>query len=392
MRHGTGLFSLSADPIHFGHLNVIRRAAKACENLIVLVSNSDGKDYVFNLATRLQMVKRAILHHIEEKNIKVIGSDELLVDVFLREGCDMMFRGVRDGEDRRFEEAQMNLHSRILPGFSGMVRYLDAHKAFQDVSSTLVRSFASKGLDISDMVPLFVKSRMERKVLNRYLVGVTGQMGTGKTYVAEMLGRWLASRNVPAMNLNLDVLVRNLYVEQTQGADRVREKLAELLGPTILSHGGSEVNPNRLKEMLAQGKIPPDTLKEMHNITAPHVYRLMRECMAGARGVVLLEWAQLIENDMCSLVNNDVIVVEAPEKYRKEFLKKRGVDPALAERFKAEQWDTDRKVAELNKILAADDCGVCLRYENVPGRQPDTLGLALLKLFPELESVRGDTG
>lgn len=372
-----GIFPLSADPIHFGHLSIIGLASRGCEKLLVLVTNSEGKEYLFDLETRLQMVKHAVNHFVEGDNIEILSSQDLLVDVFLKEGCDVIFRGIRDNEDRCFEEDQMRIHDRILPGFHRSVHYLKAVPKFRDISSTLVRSFTSKGLDVSDMVPLSVKSMMEETFLSRYLVGITGQMGTGKTYVSKYI-----AKSCGATHLNIDELVRELYVEQTPGADKMRQGLVDLFGKDVLTEDGKQVDTKKLKDFICKF---PDLLGDMHDLVEPHVYRLMREHLRNSGGLILLEWAQLIENDMCSLVNNNVVVVHTPSQMvRDEFLQKRGVDRRFSKRVEEEQWDTLKKMEELHNMIESDGHGTLIPYSNHPGRSPQELVSSVMGLFPAL--------
>lgn len=101
-RFQRGLFSLSADPIHYGHVHIIRRAASQCGTLVVYVTDNDLKrgSYLFDITDRALMVERAIEIAAKEgvgfENIEIVAGNDLLVDVFLREGCDVVFRGVRD--------------------------------------------------------------------------------------------------------------------------------------------------------------------------------------------------------------------------------------------------------------------------------------------------------
>ncbi|MBL7058194.1 adenylyltransferase/cytidyltransferase family protein [Patescibacteria group bacterium] len=97
------MVSLSADPIHYGHIDLITQAKEKCDELIVWVAMNDNKKPIFNLEERLVMVKKAInLANIY--NVLAIASDEMLVDVYMREGCDVLFRGIRDEKDRQYED------------------------------------------------------------------------------------------------------------------------------------------------------------------------------------------------------------------------------------------------------------------------------------------------
>ena len=351
-----GLVPLSADPMTYGHIDLITRASTQCRELIVLIALNDGKcgSYVLPLCERVLMARRALR---AIKNVRVIESEGLLVDVFLREGCDVVFRGIRNEADKTYEETQMRYHDLILPGFSQRVVYLPARQELRDISSSLVKAFVSHGVDVSPFVPLFVKARLEELIVGQFLIGVSGGMASGKSYVAAQLAQHLGGTHV-----NFDEFLRELYVEDSPGAQLVRDRLAELLGRDVLSPDGKSVERQTLKVRIFDPHCPNDVRRAVHDLTTPHVLRLYRKYLKGVRGVVLVEWAQLVEMGLANLVNNRVIVVDSPD--RDELLKKRGIDRDAFDRVAAHQWSVEQKVSTLESVVARDQFGSVVAYEN----------------------------
>ena len=117
-----GLVPISADPMTNGHIDLIRRAAKRCETLVVLIANNGSKlgKYTFSLEQRLEMARRALA---SLDNVKVIASDGLLVDSGLFQGCDVVFRGIRNRQDREYELQQMRFNGLLEPGFVQKIRF-----------------------------------------------------------------------------------------------------------------------------------------------------------------------------------------------------------------------------------------------------------------------------
>ena len=140
------------------------------------------------------------------------------MDVFLRDGCDVVFRGLRNEKDKRYEEAQMGFHDLIHPGFLKSVKYIEAEPRYRHVSSTVIKAFILRHIDVSDMVPPFIKDRLEQHIHKQFFVGITGPMAVGKTTVATAAVEEFRKRGIPAQHLNVDDLVRELYVEDTTGA------------------------------------------------------------------------------------------------------------------------------------------------------------------------------
>lgn len=203
-----GLLPLSADPITFGHLDLIRRASALCGELLVAVMDNGLKagSYLFSRDERRSMTERAV-QDLGLGNVRVVASGGLLTDLWLTEACDAIVRGVRDEADRAYEERQMRIHASILPAVEGRVLYLPADPRLSLVASSLVKGLVSRGLDVSAWVPAFVKRRLEEKLLRQRRIAVTGGIAVGKTSVAAKLAeRWTARTGQGAWHVNLDQL------------------------------------------------------------------------------------------------------------------------------------------------------------------------------------------
>jgi len=376
----TGLFQLSADPIHYGHLALIGLATNECDRLVVLVTSSATKDYTFTLAERTDMVRRAILQQFPEETdtpqIEVIASEAPLVDVYLREGCDVLIRGIRNKQDKEFEFRQVMHHWRFCPALQ--YQFIENVPAtLKTISSSSVKSMVAQGFDVSELVPLFIKSKLERRILKQCLVGIAGRTGVGKSWVAKHLvecefwdlglGHKGNRIKTAAHHINVDELVRELLAEDSPGAQQVRDRISTLLGPEVLTEDQKEIVREELHKAIlgASG----DTLVKLHKTTAPHVHRLLRKHLRGKQGVILVEWARLVEDcDLTNMVNNDVILVDAPDVYRKKFLEARGFNFDLLARFDANQPTADQREQELLDLIHSDHCGFCLRYDNWEGQ------------------------
>src|SRR5688572_1385691 len=290
-----GLVALSADPATFGHLDLIARSAAKCRELVVLVANNDRKlgSYCFPLAERTAMVERAV-GEAGIGNVRVVGSSGLLVDVYLREGCDRLFRGVRNEKDVDYEEEQAQLNRMILPALDGRIEYVEAARDLKLVSSTLVKAFVDLYLDVDKFVPMFVKRMLEEKRLEQKRITVTGGIAVGKSWVAAELASQAAAAGPAAKHINVDQLLRDVYDEASPGAQVVRDALAKQFGEAVLAPDGMTVDRRRLAEFLfVRGA--DDHRQFVTDLTMPHVARKYREAIASCKGLVILEWAQTAE-------------------------------------------------------------------------------------------------
>jgi pantetheine-phosphate adenylyltransferase len=351
-----GLVPLSADPITYGHIDLITRAAACCDDVVAFIGHNDLKSgsYLFTLPERIAMTVRAVAHL---PNVRVQACDSLLVDIFIREGCDCVFRGIRNETDRVYEAQQLRYNDMILPGFASHTIYLSAASEFTDISSSAVKAFVSHHVDVSRFVPLCVKARLEEEICGYQLIGITGGIASGKSYVAAEL-----ATRLDGIHLNFDHLLRKLYVEQSRGAQRVRDSLAQWLGPEVLKNEGREVNRTVLAGRMFDPQCPDQLRQQVEALTTPHVFRLYREQLAHARGVVIVEWAQLAQMGLGHLVNNKVVIVDSPD--REQLLTKRGISSEAFCRIAAHQWSTHKQVAHLETVVARDRFGSVTLYEN----------------------------
>ena len=387
-----GLVALSADPITFGHLDLVRKAAKMCEQVIVLVAINDRKrdSYLFSLRERIAMTRRAITEQ-GLRNVRVIGSAGLLIDVYLKEGCDALVRGIRNSDDRIYEETQMTLHTIVLPELEGHIEYIEAEEHLKLLSSTMVKAFASHHLDVSDFVPAFVKQALEERILGQYKIAVTGTIAVGKSFVASQLVERVRAMDKPAHHLNIDQLIRELYAEDSAGAQMMREAMADILGDEVLTEHRNDVNRGVLAKHLFAKDCPQELREQIERLTTPHVMRKYREFLNGKEGLIVLEWAQLAEMCVSKWTNHHVIVVDSPDK--EAFAAMRGIEKTRLEELAKVQRTAAEKVEAIQKEMTKGHHGLVLCYQNylrptVEEAQKDIASLVdqVFELFPALNS------
>lgn len=138
----------SFDPVTSGHLNIIRRAANIFDKLIVCVMVNAGKNPMFSLEEREELIRRITR---DLPNVEVDCSNELLANYAKRKGSCVIVKGLRAGSD--FEnEFQMALVNRKLnPELDTM--FLTADSQYMYLSSSMVKELGRYGADLSDFLP-----------------------------------------------------------------------------------------------------------------------------------------------------------------------------------------------------------------------------------------------
>ena len=138
----------SFDPVTSGHLNIIRRAAKIFDKLIVCVMVNAGKNPMFTLKERVDLIRRVTS---DIANVEVDSSNELLADYAQRRGSCVIVKGLRAGSD--FEnEFQMALNNhKINPNHDTM--FLTAESQYMYLSSSTVKELGNYNVDLSEFLP-----------------------------------------------------------------------------------------------------------------------------------------------------------------------------------------------------------------------------------------------
>ncbi len=157
----TAIYPGSFDPLTNGHLDVIQRAAKLFDRIIVAVASNASKSPLFTLQERADLVART-LADMGPANVEVDRFDGLLVDYVARRGGCAVVRGLRAVSDFEFE-FQLALMNRKL-NESVETIFLMPKDTYSFLSSRLVKEIARLGGDVSAFVPAHVREALRSRL------------------------------------------------------------------------------------------------------------------------------------------------------------------------------------------------------------------------------------
>jgi len=159
-----GLYPGTFDPVTNGHLDVIARAARLLDKLVVGVSISAGKGPMFGLDERVELVEAEIKSIAKDNGmvIEVLPFDTLLIDFARKVGAMMIVRGLRAVTDFDFEFQMFGMNYRMAPDIETV--YLMASERHQFIASRLVKEVAMLGGDITSFVPSLTLDRVMKRV------------------------------------------------------------------------------------------------------------------------------------------------------------------------------------------------------------------------------------
>ncbi len=149
----------SFDPITNGHLDVLQRAAKLFDRVIVAVAKSDSKNPLFDLEERLALVRQAVRHL---PTVEPDSFDGLLVEYVEKRGAAAVVRGLRAVSDFEFE-FQLALMNRKLNERVETI-FMMPKDTYTFLSSRIVKEIARLGGDVSAFVPAHVREALAEKL------------------------------------------------------------------------------------------------------------------------------------------------------------------------------------------------------------------------------------
>jgi pantetheine-phosphate adenylyltransferase len=155
MRHC--IYPGTFDPITYGHLDVLARAARLFERVTVAVAENPGKQPLFPTAQRLEMVRPNIARF---PNVGLVAFGGLLVEFALAQRCSAIIRGLRALSDFEFEFNMALMNRHLQPEIETL--FVMPNEQFSYTSSSLVKQVAQYGGDVSHFVPPNVAAELER--------------------------------------------------------------------------------------------------------------------------------------------------------------------------------------------------------------------------------------
>lgn len=148
----------SFDPVTNGHLDIIKRGAQICDELIVAVLQNKVKSSLFSVEERVRMLNE-VTNHLP--NVKIFAFDGLLVDFARQMDAKMIIRGLRAITDFEYELQMAQTNHKLAPEVETV--FLTTSLDYSFLSSTTVKEVASFQGDISQFVPKVIEEKIKEK-------------------------------------------------------------------------------------------------------------------------------------------------------------------------------------------------------------------------------------
>jgi pantetheine-phosphate adenylyltransferase len=162
MTERVALYPGSFDPPTNGHLDILSRARRLADRVIVAVLENDAKTPLFSVAERIEMIREIVG---DDPSTPVRSFSGLLVDFAREAGATLIVRGLRAVSDYEYELQMALMNRRLKPSVETV--FLMAKEEYSYVSSRLVKEAAKLGGDIGGLVPESVERRLVARVKTR---------------------------------------------------------------------------------------------------------------------------------------------------------------------------------------------------------------------------------
>ncbi len=155
----SAIYAGSFDPIHYGHLDIIRRAAKLTDKLQVAVLGNSNKSSVLSIEERIDLVKTVTA---DIKNVEVVTFNNLLLDYVAENNIDAIVKGLRNYQDFQYEQDLANGIKAVNKNVETLMLFTSLEYSY--LSSSMVRDFAKYSNDLEKYVPQEVKEVLIKKI------------------------------------------------------------------------------------------------------------------------------------------------------------------------------------------------------------------------------------
>lgn len=327
------------DPFHYGHestvVSFLKLNPKAFLYIILGINEEKKNGQAFTTEEKIFLIEETIPKKYL-KRIKIVPYSKIIANYLYEQNIQMFVKGVRDQKDFEYESWIATVNA-LFSGNPKTMLIPQTDPRLTNVSSSNFKNFVKWGLKATDFAPALTREAMELRLRGQLLVAVTGGAGAGKSTISreieEVSRNNKGNGNVPAYHISLDDLTKIIYSnDPTPRFLEIRKKVAKRFNKDAKRKFGKDTKlmmPDTSIDVHKLGTIAfssREKLNELTNMVMEAILYLLRKKLEElGEGIFLIEGANLVEQNLTDLVNENIIYVKATRKAQEERLKERGL-------------------------------------------------------------------
>jgi len=158
MNHKIVIYPGTFDPMHMGHIDIIERASRIFDEVIIAIAVNIDKNPLFSIQERMDLADNATSHL---KNIKTLSTEGLIADFAKEHNACGLIRGLRHVSDFEFEFQMATMNNHLNPDVSTLL--MVTSDKYVHINSSMVKNVSKLNGDIAKYVPLNVLSALKAK-------------------------------------------------------------------------------------------------------------------------------------------------------------------------------------------------------------------------------------
>jgi pantetheine-phosphate adenylyltransferase len=245
---------------------------------------------MFNLDERQAMAKKALTRF---GNVKVSPFQGMLVDYAYENNVDVVIKGVRNSADFSYENILHQAGESQKLGIETHILF--AKPELAHVSSSVVKSIQKEQGLIHEYVPLNVKQALEARMSGQYILGISGGIACGKSYVSKKFVELGKTKGISIHNIELDHIGHQILSSLSEPRyERVREEIATTFGKGLRNSDGT-IDRKGLGAIVFNDK---GALNELNEIMETPLLVRVRKELQNKQGLILFNAALIAEAKM----------------------------------------------------------------------------------------------
>lgn len=162
MAKNTVIYPGTFDPITFGHIDIIKRASKIFDHVVIAIAKDNAKNPLFTLEERLEIAKKEIIANKLSKKVYAEKFEGLLVDYAKKKNSNVIIRGLRAVSDFEYEFQMFGMNSKLCPDIQTI--FLPASESHHFIASRIVKEIVRLGGNVDNFVSKYVAKKLREKI------------------------------------------------------------------------------------------------------------------------------------------------------------------------------------------------------------------------------------